>query len=174
MCTNRRIKYVGFRSNPVSAVYEIPAITDDDELLLVELASAKEPEPVDADDQLRVLTVMAIKDQPPSSPSSTGTETVPAALEQEEGDQKRHYTGNNADDSSSIVGADDHHQQDNNKKRAVSTIGTITTTTCKNEKKPRLPLHTVHKMTAAAEQGLETPLVPNMWDVLGVVNPRLV
>jgi hypothetical protein len=163
MCTNRRIKYVGFRFNPVSAVYEIPATNYTGEW--DESASAQKPEPEPLDDvQLRV-TVMALAAQSASSSSSTGIETVvPAALEQGGGDQKRN-TSNTDDDCS--TGADDDHHHHQKKKDSVSTP------TRPNEKNLRLPLQTVHKMTAAAEQGLETPLVPNMWDVLAV-NPRRV
>jgi hypothetical protein len=193
MCSNRRVKYVGFRSNPVSAVYVLPAAA---------VSKEEEEEPQRAfvgkqqDLPHELLRDTACDDPTPNEDRSSiaeAQETSPPAMAKQGNEQwpKHGSCGNSGGWSASdndtedarddgtaatatttaTTGSSSHHQQVKKTREGASSTCTTWSQQEKNLRLRRLSSQTVCKLTAAAEQGEETPLVNSMWDV---ADPRRV
>jgi hypothetical protein len=183
MCSNRRVKYVGFRSNPVSAVYVLPAAAIAKWEEEPQLAFIVEQQDLPHE----LLRDTACDDPTPIKDRSSfadAKKTLPPAMAKQGNEQWPTHgrcgnsgggraSGNDAENapddvtiatgtSAATIGSSSHHQQVKKTREGPSSTWSQRE---KNLRLHRLSSQTVSKLTAAAEQGEETPLVNSMWDV---------
>lgn len=182
MCSNRRVKYVGFRSNPVSAVYLLPAAA------VAKKQEEKEPQQRAVAEKQQDLPHVLVRDTPRDDPPpiedrssfAEAKKTSPPAMAKQGKElwpkhgSRGNSDGCNASDNdaeTATTGSSSHHQQVKKTREGASSTCSTWLQQEKNLRLRRLSSQTVCTLTAAAEQGEETPLVNSMWDV---ADPRRV